>query len=61
VSTNETPLVIWGSGTAVSKAHLRQDVVLHAAAPWSRSVMALLKHLEAVGFEGAPRPVRRYS
>jgi hypothetical protein len=32
VSTNETPLVIWGSGTAVSKAHLRQDVVLHAAA-----------------------------
>jgi hypothetical protein len=57
VSTDETPLVIWGSGTAPPKAHLRQDVVLRAAAPWSRSVMALLKHLEAVGFEGAPRPV----
>lgn len=57
VSTDETPLVIWGNGATVPKAHLRQDVVLHAAGPWSRSVMALLKHLEAVGFEGAPRPV----
>lgn len=57
VSTDETPLAIWGNGAAVSKAHRRQEVVLHAAGPWSRSVMALLKHLEAVGFEGAPRPV----
>jgi hypothetical protein len=39
------------------KAHLRQDVVLRAAGPWSRSVITLLKHLEAVGFAGAPRPV----
>jgi hypothetical protein len=57
VSTEETPLAIWGSGAAASKARRRQDVVLHTAGPWSRSVMALLKHLEAVGFEGAPRPV----
>jgi hypothetical protein len=57
VSTDETPLAIWGSGATAPKAHRRQDVVLHAAGPWSRSVMALLKHLEAVGFEGAPRPV----
>jgi Ser/Thr protein kinase RdoA (MazF antagonist) len=57
VSTDETPLAVWGSGAAASKASRRQDVVLHAAGPWSRSVVALLKHLEAVGFEGAPRPV----
>jgi hypothetical protein len=57
VSTDETPLAIWGSGAAGSKASRRQDVVLHTAGPWSRSVVALLKHLEAVGFEGAPRPV----
>jgi hypothetical protein len=56
VNIDETPLVIWGGGTASPKAHLRQDVVLRAAAPWSRSVITLLK-LEAVGFEGAPRPV----
>src|SRR5215469_13334515 len=57
VSTDETPLAIWGNGAAASKARRRRDVVLHTAGPWSRSVIALLKHLEAVGFEGAPRPV----
>jgi len=57
VSTDETPLAIWGSGAAASKAHRRQNVVLHTSGPWSRSVMALLKHLQAVGFDGAPRPV----
>ena len=56
VSTDETPLAIWGNGAAASKAHRRQDVVLRTAGPWSRSVMALLKHLEAAGFEGAPVP-----
>jgi Ser/Thr protein kinase RdoA (MazF antagonist) len=57
VNTDETPLAIWGNGAAASKARRRQDAVLRTAGPWSRSVMALLKHLEAVGFEGAPRPV----
>jgi hypothetical protein len=57
VSAGETPLVIWGNGAAAPKAHLRQNVVLHAAGPCSHSVMALLKHLAAVGFEGASRPV----
>ena len=51
------PLASWGSGTAGSKAHRRGKVVLHAAGPWTPSVLALLKHLEAVGFEGAPRVV----
>ena len=57
VGTEEMPLASWGSGTAESKAHRRGKVVLHAAGPWTPSVLALLKHLEAVGFEGAPRVV----
>lgn len=31
------------------------DVVLRPAAPWTESVHALLRHLEAVGFTGSPR------
>ena len=31
------------------------DTVRRAAGPWSRSVDAVLAHLEKVGFEGAPR------
>lgn len=33
------------------------DVVHRAAGPWSPSVHALLRHLDAVGFTGAPRVV----
>ncbi|HVV36206.1 MAG TPA: phosphotransferase [Acidimicrobiales bacterium] len=33
------------------------DVVHRAAGPWSASVQALLRHLEAAGFAGAPRVV----
>jgi hypothetical protein len=57
VITGETPLGSWGSGAAASKARLRQDVVLRTAGPWSRSVLALLRHLEDVGFPAAPRLV----
>src|SRR6476469_7421746 len=32
-------------------------VVHRSAGPWSRSVHALLRHLEAAGFDGAPRVV----
>lgn len=35
----------------------RGDVVLRPAAPWSTSVLALLRHLADRGFEAAPRPV----
>jgi Phosphotransferase enzyme family len=56
VSTEETPFVSWGGGAA-SKARRREDVVLRTAGPWSRSVMALLRHLADAGFAGAPRPV----
>lgn len=43
-----------GGRTAVSR---RGDVVLRAAGPWSPAVHALLRHLEGVGFAGAPRVV----
>ncbi|MGZ6897403.1 MAG: hypothetical protein ACXVJZ_08205, partial [Acidimicrobiia bacterium] len=33
------------------------DVVLRSAKPQSRTVIALLKHLESVGFDAAPRPI----
>ncbi|HEU0132168.1 MAG TPA: phosphotransferase [Mycobacteriales bacterium] len=33
------------------------DVVLRPARPWSRAVVALLRHLEEVGYAGAPRVV----
>lgn len=57
MSTGETPLANWGSGATAPRAHRSEDVVLHAAGPWSRTVMSLLRHLETVGFDGAPRPV----
>ena len=33
------------------------DVVMRATGPWSRSVHALLRHLETAGFAGSPRVV----
>jgi hypothetical protein len=57
MSDAETPLGICGPGPVASKARLRQDVVLRTSGPWSRSVMALLRHLADAGFAGAPRPV----
>lgn len=33
------------------------DIVVRSAGPWSASVHALLRHLEAVGFAGSPRVV----
>lgn len=33
------------------------DVVLRSAKPQSRTVIALLKHLESVGFDASPRPI----
>jgi aminoglycoside phosphotransferase (APT) family kinase protein len=35
----------------------RGDLVLREAGPWSASVHALLRHLEAAGFDAAPRVV----
>jgi hypothetical protein len=51
--TDEVPLA-GGGRTAVVR---RGDVVLRPAHSWSRTVVALLQHLESVGYEGAPRVV----
>lgn len=49
----DVPL-LGGSRSIVTR---RGDVVFREAAPWSRTVIALLRHLEAVGFDHAPRVV----
>jgi hypothetical protein len=40
-----------------SKASLESNVVVREAGPWSPSVLGFLRHLEDVGFAGAPRVV----
>jgi len=40
-----------------TKARLRSGVVLRTRGPWSSAVLALLRHLEKVGFDHAPRVV----
>ncbi len=47
-------LLSGGGRTAVSR---RGDVVLRETGPWAPTVHTLLRHLEAVGFVGAPRVV----
>lgn len=49
----EVPLV----GGGRSEVWRDGDIVLRRAGPWTASVHALLRHLEAEGFEGAPRVV----
>lgn len=41
------PSAVWRSG----------DVIIRAAGPWTPAVHALLRHLEQVGFDGAPQLV----
>jgi hypothetical protein len=53
----ERVLSTWGSGAACSDATLADGVVLKTSGPWAGAVIALLRHLEAVGFSGAPRVV----
>jgi hypothetical protein len=43
-----------GGSTVVRR---RGDVVLREGRPWSRTVLALLRHLEREGFAGSPRVV----
>jgi len=45
------------SGGGRTAVHRRGDVVLRDAGPWTPAVHDLLRHLEAVGFEAAPRLV----
>ncbi|HET7357481.1 MAG TPA: phosphotransferase [Nocardioidaceae bacterium] len=55
--TVEVSLSTWGSGTAPSRAALAGGVVLKPGGPWAPAVLALLRHLEDVGFEAAPKAV----
>ncbi len=50
---DEVPLT-GGGRNAVSR---RGDTVLRQTGPWAATVHALLRHLEAVGFEGSPRVI----
>jgi len=49
----ESPLA-GGGRTAVAR---RGSVVVRETGPWASTVHSLLRHLEAVGFEGAPRVI----
>lgn len=53
----ETALSVYGSGERESNARVRDGVVLRRPGPWSTTTVALLRHLESVGFTGAPRVV----
>lgn len=53
----EIRLQVPGEDHRVSKASLRDDVVYREPGPWSRTVLALLRHLEQAGFTGAPRAI----
>jgi hypothetical protein len=53
----ETVLTTYGSGDQIADAVLSDGVVFKKAGSWASGVIALLHHLESVGFEGAPRVV----
>lgn len=53
----ERRLAAGGIGGQPSRASLRAGVVYRDPGPWSRAVLALLRHLEHAGFAGAPRVV----
>lgn len=50
---DEVPLTGGGRTTVSRRGH----VVLRETGPWAATVHALLRHLEAVGFEGSPRVI----
>lgn len=53
----ETRFSTYGNGGRPADAALSDGVVLKTAGPWATGVIALLRHLEAAGFAGAPRVV----
>ena len=48
---------VWGSGAHRPDAELVDGAVLKQPGRWSAGVIALLRHLEDVGFDGAPRVI----
>jgi len=55
MGTSDEEVALGGGGRTV--VHRRGHVVLREAGPWSATVLALLRHLEQVGFNGSPRVV----
>ena len=55
--SGEQSLSTWGSGSFPSGASRSGEVVLRESGPWTPAVLDLLRHLERVGFERAPRVV----
>lgn len=49
------PVEVARSGGGRTSVVRRGDAVHRAAGPWSTTVLDLLRHLERVGFDGAPR------
>lgn len=47
----------WGAGSHLADAVLLDGVVRKTVGAWTPTVFALLRHLEQVGFAGAPRVV----
>ena len=56
-AAGEEPLSTWGKGGVASAASRSGEVVLRKSGPWTPAVVELLRHLEGVGFAGAPRVV----
>ena len=55
--TNPAPAEGERLGSERTQVHRIGDTVVRGAGPWSRSVQALLRHLEASGFDGSPRVI----
>ena len=53
----ENEIVLRARGAGSTGVRRQGDVVLRAAGPWTPTVHSLLRHLEEVGFTGAPRVV----
>jgi hypothetical protein len=53
----ETAFPVPGEDGRASKAGRRDGVVFRESGPWSGTTVALLRHLEAVGFSAAPRVI----
>ena len=45
----------WLEDDKRSAVYRRGDLVIRETGPWGETIHALLRHLEEVGFEGAPR------
>lgn len=55
--SREQPLSAWGSGGHPSDAARSGEMVLKSSGSWTPAVLAVLRHLERVGFPGSPRVV----